>query len=152
MNVSSGARPFPRGALMGAAALVGLTIVAAAGARLTGSGVTAPFEAAPVEVRDLRFVDRADGAVGVYAAESGEVVEIVPPGSNGFLRGVMRGLARERMLNSIADEPAFRLTRWADGRLSLEDPTTGRVIDLGAFGPTNIQTFARLLNPPGAAS
>ena len=63
---------------------------------------------------------------------------VVAPGTNGFLRGVLRGLARERKLERSAIEPPFRLTRWADGRLSLEDPATGRRIDdLEAFGPTN---------------
>jgi putative photosynthetic complex assembly protein len=37
------------------------------------------------------------------------------------------------------------LTRWADGRISLEDPETGRVIELDAFGPTNGEAFAQLL-------
>ena len=41
------------------------------------------------------------------------------------------------------------LTRWADGRLSLEDRTTGRVIALDAFGPTNGEAFAQLLTAGG---
>ena len=73
---------------------------------------------------------------------------VLPPGSNGFIRGVMRGLARERMLHGIDAAPPFRLIRWADGRLSLEDTATGRLIDLAAFGPTNAQAFARLLTAP----
>ena len=39
----------------------------------------------------------------------------------------------------------FRLTRWADGRLSVEDPTTGRRVDLGAFGAVNAASFAKLM-------
>ena len=33
----------------------------------------------------------------------------------------------------------------ADGRLTLEDPTTGRRVDLESFGPTNAGVFAQLL-------
>ena len=39
----------------------------------------------------------------------------------------------------------FRLTRWSDGRLSLDDPATGRRIELDAFGPTNTAVFAHLM-------
>ncbi len=39
----------------------------------------------------------------------------------------------------------FRLSAWSDGRLTLEDPATGRAVDLEAFGPTNEATFVRLL-------
>ncbi len=35
-------------------------------------------------------------------------------------------------------ETPFRLTRWSDGRLSLDDPATDRHVDLEAFGPTNV--------------
>ena len=37
------------------------------------------------------------------------------------------------------------LTRWADGRLTLNDPSTGHVVALEAFGPDNARAFARLL-------
>ena len=36
------------------------------------------------------------------------------------------------------------LNRWSDGRLSLDDPSTGEHVDLEVFGPTNAETFARL--------
>ena len=39
----------------------------------------------------------------------------------------------------------FRLTRFADGGLELSDPSTGRVVNLGAFGPSNFAAFIRLL-------
>jgi hypothetical protein len=34
--------------------------------------------------------------------------------------------------------------------LTLEDPATGRIIGLEAFGPTNMEAFARLLTAEGA--
>ena len=48
-------------------------------------------------------------------------------------------------------DPPFRLARWSDGRLTLEDPTTGRRIELGAFGPTNAEVFAELMQAPTAS-
>ncbi len=137
----------PRPALIGAAALIALTIVASAVGRITGVGTLASPSAALVESVELRFEDRADGAV-VVRAGAGATVTVLEPGSHGFVRGVLRGLARERRMSRIGPDEPFRLNRWADGRLSLDDPATGRHIDLGAFGPDNIAAFVRLMQPP----
>ena len=143
-------RPFPRGALIGAAALIGFSLLAVTLARFAGLGpVTEPM-APVVQSRELRFADRADGAVLVYDRQGDEVVDLVPPGSGGVVRGVLRALARERRLQGDGASTPFRLSRLADGRLTLEDLATGRVIDLKAFGHTNEGAFARLLSPGNA--
>jgi putative photosynthetic complex assembly protein len=142
---------FPRGALCGAAALVGLALVAAAFARISGIGTTHAPLAIAIESRDLRFEDRNDGAVAVYDVASARIVDTISPGTNGFLRGVLRGLARDRKLQHIGTEPPFRLTRWDDGRLSIEDIATHQRIELGSFGPTNAAAFARLLRDRSAS-
>jgi putative photosynthetic complex assembly protein len=144
-------RLIPRGVLVGAGALIALTVAAAAAARVSGIGTTEPPVSAPVESRELRFEDRDDGAVAVYEAADGSTVDVLAPGTNGFVRGVMRGLARERKRQEIGQQPPFRLTRWADGRLTLDDTATGRRIELAAFGPTNTGAFARLLHAGEAA-
>ncbi len=138
-------RPFPRGPLFGAGALVVLALMSAAMSRFTGLGTMTVDEANAVVSRDLRFEDRSDGAVAVLGAKDHKVVEILPPGTNGFVRGVLRGLARERKSEGIGTEPPFRLTQWDDGRLSLEDSATGRRIELVSFGQTQFDVFAQLL-------
>jgi putative photosynthetic complex assembly protein len=140
---------FPRGALIGAALLVAFTVTSAAVARISGLGTVQMPESALVESRPLRFEDMRDGSIRVTDARTGQVAASVEPGTNGFIRGTLRGLARERKRQGIGIEPPFMLTRWADGRLSLEDPTTGRVIALDAFGPTNGEAFAQLLTAGG---
>jgi putative photosynthetic complex assembly protein len=145
MSAKPASTSFPRGALLGAAALMTLAIVAAGGARLTGFGTSHVPDGEPLESRDLRFVDRSDGAVVITEVETGRVVDVASPGTNGFLRSTMRGLARDRKRRDLGAEAPFRLTRWADGRLSLRDEATGRSIDLGAFGPTNAAVFAHLM-------
>ncbi len=145
MKASPPRTTFPRSALFGAAGLITLAIMAAAGARLTGVGTSRMPEGIPVASRELHFADRSDGAVVISEAASGRIVDVASPGTNGFLRSTMRGLARDRRRRDIGAEAAFRLTRWADGRLSLEDEATGRRIDLGAFGPTNAAVFANLM-------
>lgn len=138
-------RPFPRGVLIGAGVLIGFAMLAVAVVRFGGLGPEANVAAVPVERLSLRFEDRPDGAVVVRAADDGHVVRILEPGTNGFVRGVLRGLARDRMLRSVGPEPPFHLALWADGRLTLTDSSTGREIDLNAFGTSNLAAFAQLI-------
>ena len=113
------------------------------------AAVRAAAGIAAVKSRDLRFVDRADGAV-VISDIRGGVAQIIAPGQQtGFIRGVMRGLARERRAHGIGDGPPFNVTLWRDGELSLTDSATGRAIELTAFGSTNRAAFAVLLDAKG---
>jgi len=74
------------------------------------------------------------------------VAMVLEPGSNsGFIRGVMRGMMRERRLHQVGRDGAVRITQWADGALTLEDKSTGRILELGSFGRTNRASFAQLL-------
>ncbi len=152
MSESFENRPLPRPALIGAGLLIGLTLVAAAGARWSGVGTTQLPPAQAVGVVELRFLDRVDGAVEVRNAADDHVVAVLDPGTNGFARGVLRGMARERRSRGVDSTPPFRLVRWSDGRLSLEDPSTEREIALEAFGPTNSGAFAELFTAAEAAS
>jgi putative photosynthetic complex assembly protein len=125
--------------------LVGLALVLVTVARLTGYSPEQAPASTVVESYDLRFEDRADGAVLVYDDPSGALAYTVQPGTNGFIRGVLRGLVRDRRADHVGRARPFRLTRWANGRLSLDDPATGRHIDLEVFGPTNAAAFADIL-------
>jgi putative photosynthetic complex assembly protein len=136
---------FPRGALIGAGALIGLTLLAAGTARLQAISAPAHPVIEALETRDLRFKDQADGSVAIYQAPGDRLVANLAPGTNGFMRALMRGLARERRMQGIGSEPPFRLISRRDGGLTLEDPATGRLVELRAFGPTNADAFARLL-------
>jgi putative photosynthetic complex assembly protein len=100
---------------------------------------------APVYV-DLRFEDLHDGAVAVRRAEDGAEVALFAPGTEGFMRATLRGLARERKRGGLGPEAPFRLSAWADGDLRLEDLATGRALDMRAFGQTQAENFARLLH------
>jgi putative photosynthetic complex assembly protein len=137
---------FPRGPLIGASALIGFALLSAVLVRATGIGASRTPDAAPVAVRELRFEDRTDGSIAVYDPVNNRLLETVSPGTNGFLRGTLRGLARERKRQRISPDQPFRLTARIDGRLTLEDEATGRRVDLESFGPTNLGAFAQLLN------
>lgn len=135
----------PRFLLLAAAGLVIMSLVLVIVARLTDYKPEQPGASAVVESHDLRFADRQDGAVLVYAVPTDTLVDVLQPGTNGFVRGVLRGLVRDRRALKIDAQPPFRLTRWSDGRLSLDDTATGRHIDLEVFGPTNASAFADML-------
>jgi len=135
----------PRGALIGASGLVIASLVLVIVARLTHYQPDRPAPSAVVTQVDLRFADNPDGAISIYATPGEQLVDTLAPGTNNFVRGVLRGLARDRRADRISAEQPFRLTRWADGRLSLDDPSTGRHIDLEVFGPTNSGAFADIL-------
>jgi putative photosynthetic complex assembly protein len=144
-------KPFPRGVLAAVGTLIGVSLLAVSFGRWADVGTTRVPEAALIETRDLHFADRADGAVVAFESDVDAPVAVLAPGTNGFARGVLRGLARERRRSDIGMDPPFRLARWSDGRLTLEDPTTGRRIELGAFGPTNAEVFAELMQAPTAS-
>jgi putative photosynthetic complex assembly protein len=141
---------FPKAALIGAALLVGLSITMAAigrQAQLAAPAVTE--QPGLIAERSLIFADGSDGSVVVRDAEDGALVQIVQRGEGGFVRGVMRGLARDRRSRGIGQDPAFRLSEWQSGRLALEDPMTGKVIDLNAFGRDNRRAFSEILYARG---
>ena len=94
----------------------------------------------------LWFDDREDGSVVVINADNGLVIDTLEPGTNGFVRGALRSLARERRASGMGEEVPFSIHRMASGQVVLHDAATDRVIDLRAFGPTNRDAFARFLN------
>jgi putative photosynthetic complex assembly protein len=101
-----------------------------------------------VATRTLTFLDREDGGVSVVEPTTGRSVAALPPGDGGFVRGILRALVRERRMNDVGSAPPFTLTRWADGRLTLDDSATGRRLELTSFGPANEAVFDSLLRRP----
>jgi putative photosynthetic complex assembly protein len=143
---------FFRSPIAGASLLVMLAVAGTAVVRLTGSGIEKTPVAAVAVMHELRFEDGADGSILIYDAQHNKLIDRAAPGENNFLRGTLRGLARERKRIGVDSKPPFKLISRADGRLMLEDPSTGRYVDLGSFGTTNRETFVRLLAIADAAS
>jgi putative photosynthetic complex assembly protein len=132
----------PKAALVAMASIALFALIATAAVRMSGIDIREP-DAPAVAVRELRFEDRSDGAIVVTDARDGSRVATFE-GEQGFVRGVLRGFARERKLSGLGAGPPFELIGRADGRLTLRDPATGRIVDLESFGPTNAGAFARL--------
>jgi putative photosynthetic complex assembly protein len=139
---------FPRPPLIAAAVMIALVLTGAAASRLMGlsGGEKAALPSGvPAAMRDVRFVDRDDGGIDVSDAADDRVFEAYAPGADGFVRATLRGLARDRRNAGLGPETPFRVARFGDGRIVLEDPALERRIDLRAFGATNAASFARLL-------
>jgi putative photosynthetic complex assembly protein len=141
---------FPRWVLYTAGGVLAFTLVAVGLVRITGNGPD-QLAASTVAERMLRFEDRADGGVTVIDGHSGQTVDVLR-GEQGFVRGALRALARERRARDMGPQQPFRLTAHADGRVMLFDPATGARINLDSFGPSNVAAFARYLPQPAAAS
>lgn len=147
-------KPFPKTPLIAAFVLVGasLVVVGASSLGLLGSPAAkasqadAASTATPTRSRDLSFFDREDGSVLVKVV--GGPDHLIERDSGGFVRGIMRGLTRERMIRSVGREPVFRLTEWSDGSLTIQDTGTGRSLNLSAYGPTNRLAFEVMLDAP----
>jgi len=142
-------RNVPRGALVGAAALIAFAIVAAAVGRVTGIGAVRVGYSAPIHTVALRFDDRPDGGISVIAPETGSVIGAIEVGTDGFVRTVLRSMAFDRQRRGIGSGPPFVIAKWPNGHSTLDDPSTGRRVDLVAFGAANMQTFTRLMTARG---
>lgn len=145
----------PRAAIIGAAVIL-LFTMALTGAVSLGlipksadpTLTRAAQNISPVQTRQLRFADRADGAVVVSDANSGETVKVIEFGQGGFVRATMRRMAKVRAAAGIGAEPPFKLVLWENGALSLTDPETGRDAEIHGFGPDHSKVFAEMLKAP----
>ena len=104
----------------------------------------------PLVARIIDAYDQAAGQVSVAVIDhrSNRQIDAIT-GEAGFARGTLRGFARDRRAREIGPGQPLQLMGRADGRLTLFDPATGRIVDLESFGPTNAAVFARFLNKSG---
>lgn len=118
-------------------------VIAVAMFRSSGVSIREPDSAA-IEIRELRFEDRKDGSVAVIDHKTNRQIDAIT-GEAGFARGTLRGFARDRRARSVGPEHPIQLIARADGRLTMSDPLTGRIVDLESFGPANAAVFGRFL-------
>ena len=132
--------PWPIWAL---GALLALTLGVVAWQSQLGGGPLSQEVAAVQWQRSLRFEDRPNGDIAVLDATTQREVARFQ-GEQGFLRGSLRALARERQRSGMGPQAPFELTGHVDGRVTLRDTVTGQRIALESFGPTNSAVFAQL--------
>lgn len=143
----------PKGAIWFCAAVIGFTLIAAGAVRLGFVPVTASpvavrtaAQLTPTATRTLSFADQPGGGLLITDTVTGDVAKTIKPGEpSGFIRGLLRGLGRERRMKNVGMAVPYRLESWPNGQLSLTDTGTGRSIELSAFGPDNRAFMAALL-------
>lgn len=124
-------------------ALLALTLAAVAWQSQLGGGPVVEVAPSVQWQRSLRFEDRSNGGIAVIdASNQREVARF--QGEQGFLRGSLRALARERQRSGSGPQAPFELSGHVDGRITLRDTATGQRIALESFGPTNSAVFAQL--------
>ena len=148
MDTTSPSPPMPRQILPKHIALVlGLvmlaTLILVAVVRYSGVDIR-HADSPSQQVRLLRFADMDNGDIGVVNAQDGSELARFS-GEQGFMRGALRAMARERKRRDIGPMVPFELHARTDGRLTLIDPATQMRLDLESFGPTNAGLFAQLL-------
>jgi putative photosynthetic complex assembly protein len=137
---------FPRAPLIGAGLLIAATVLSVAFMRPSSPDALTGFvRTAPVETRLLRFEDRSDGSVAVIDGETNAIVSIAAPGTNGFLRGMLRGLMRSRKQNDVPLLTPMLLERLDNGTVLLIDDRMHTTLDLDAYGHTNADVFKAFL-------
>jgi putative photosynthetic complex assembly protein len=134
---------FPQWVLYCAAGIMVFSLILVGLVRITGNGPDQKA-AAPTVQRSLVFQDHKDGGVRVEDGVTGETLTVLH-GEQGFVRGALRALSRERYSRGIGSALPFELIARVDGRITLFDPSTGQRVDLESFGPTNVAEFSRFL-------
>ena len=134
---------FPHWVLYCAAGIMAFSLISVGLIRITGNGPDQRAASATLQ-RSLVFQDQKDGGVQVKDGVTGETLTVLH-GEQGFVRGSLRALTRERYSRGIGSELPFEVIARVDGRVTLLDPSTGKRVDLESFGPTNVAEFARFL-------
>jgi putative photosynthetic complex assembly protein len=143
MQAAAAPAVFPRIALVAAGVVIALTLGGVGVARWSGFDGRQQ-DAQTIAQRALYFKDQPGGGIAIVDAASGATIDTAH-GEQGFLRGTLRAVVRERKLRGLVSNEALQLIARADGRLTLLDPATGSRLDLESFGTTNAAVFARWL-------
>ncbi|MEO0328208.1 MAG: photosynthetic complex assembly protein PuhC [Pseudomonadota bacterium] len=131
--------------LYGALGVVLLTFVLVVGGVYFKDTDTAAKETAAQLERTLYFLDGTNGQVVVYDARTRQKLGTFGKGEGAFVRISMRSMMRQRTLKEIDHTHPFRLVKSSNGLLSITDPQSGGHIQINAFGPIAIESFARFL-------
>jgi len=126
-------------------ALVLLCLVLVALARLTDRPLIAtPPKSDVMRERQILLSGDTSGSATVRTPD-GSLVADLSPEEGGFISGVWRVIARERIKHRVAMDGPVTLVRHDNGRISIHDPSTGWSADLMGFGADNARAFAKLL-------
>ena len=134
----------PRGPLIGAFLLVALVFGVAIQAKLSGRTASEEPVTAVAQQREVRFDLQPDGTLAVFDVGQQREITRLHSDGNGFIFGMLRGIKQKRDVAHTDPATPFRITRWQDGRMTLDDPSTGMHVAVSSFGPTQVASFRQL--------
>lgn len=139
--------------VIAAGIMIALALLITGSARLSGISATQEIGGAHVlSSRTLRFADGSQGTVLVYDGATGRLIATAAPGTNGFLRGALRGLMRVRKRDAVDYATPYTLRQMSNGQLLLTDQGQDITLDLNAYGRTNAAVFEAFLSATGDKS
>ncbi|MEM6891536.1 MAG: photosynthetic complex assembly protein PuhC [Pseudomonadota bacterium] len=135
----------PKALLRGMIILVAFVLALVFYASLTDR----PLEAQPpdgdiLSEKIVRLQGTVTGAARI-SDEHGAVIAEYAAGEGGFVSTIERVIRRERLRNGVQDDGVLYIRLREGNRMSVFDPSTGREIELEAFGRDNVAKFASIV-------
>ncbi len=135
----------PTALLRGILVLLAFVLTLVFYARITDRPLVAqPPDGAIVAERIIYLQGTPTGAARILDANGDEIIRYAT-GDGGFVSTIDRVIRRERLRNKVANDGVLHVRMREGERLSIFDPSTGREIELEAFGRDNIAKFAALV-------
>ncbi len=135
----------PRRLVMMAAGAAILTVLVVAFAQWTGTGDLRANGGLPEFSQEIQFLPLEGDRIAVQHVADGSLITTVEAGTDGLLRGALRGLGMSRNHSNFDLAAPYQLQRFADDGVYLSDALTGRSIRLDSFGPLETGATADLL-------
>jgi putative photosynthetic complex assembly protein len=135
----------PRPLVMMAAGAALLTVLVVAFAQWTGSGDLRANAGLPEFSQEIQFLPLEGDRIAVQNVADGSLITTVEAGTDGLLRGALRGLGMSRNHSDLDLAAPYQLQRFAEDGVYLSDALTGRSIRLDSFGPLETGATADLL-------
>jgi putative photosynthetic complex assembly protein len=135
----------PRPLVMMAAGAALLTVLVVAFAQWTGIGDLRANAGLPEFSQEIQFLPLEGDRIAVQNVADGSLITTVEAGTDGLLRGALRGLGMSRNHSGFDLAAPYQLQRFAEDGVYLSDALTGRSIRLDSFGPLETGATADLL-------
>ena len=135
----------PKPLVMMAASAAIITVLVVAFAQWTNIDGLRANAGTPEFSQDIQFLPLEGDRIAVHSAADGSLITTVEAGTDGLLRGALRGLGMSRNLSDFDLAAPYQLQRFAEDGVYLSDALTGRSIRLESFGPLETGATAELL-------
>lgn len=135
----------PRSLVIMAASAVIITILTVAFAQLVDTSTLRTNDGAPAFSQEVQFLPLEGDRIAVRSVADGTLITTVEAGTDGLLRGALRGLNMSRSQSNFDLAAPFILQRFDGDGVYLADPLTDRSIRLESFGPIETGATADLL-------